>query len=47
MGICPFFQPWLKLGARGIFPEVSPTKRLYASTVTGVCPSQNPLLIVT
>src|ERR1019366_6589885 len=47
IGMFSFTQPLLKSGASGICRPVAPTKRLYAPTVTSVCPIQKPFVMVT
>ena len=47
MGISWLFQPALKPGGEVMAFPVDPAYRLYAATVTWVCPSQTPLLMVT
>ena len=47
IGMVSFAQLLLKPGAPGIFRPVATAKRLYAPTVTSVCPIQKPLLMVT
>src|ERR1035437_7336942 len=47
IGIWSLLQPGLKSGAVGIAFPVHAAKRLYAPTVTSVCPSQKPFVMVT